>query len=284
VKKTYDIDTLLDEVITLPSLPGTVAHIMRLVNDPQCALSSVAQAISSDPPLAMKTLRLVNAAYYGLRQQVGTIEHAVVLLGIKVIKNLAFTATVFDIMRGSVEGFFVHSAFVGAAMRVLVESGHPNPQVQSGEEAFVCGLLHDIGKVILDEFLPEQRAEAVELCRKARIPCCQAEREIIGVDHAEVGSRLAQKWKLPDGIADGIACHHDLQRSQIVVYQQVGAMIGIADFLCISAGFASSDDSIATVQDEAWTMASVASPEIPLILDKFIAAIPTVRELTALAT
>jgi len=283
VNKTYDIDTLLDEVVTLPSLPGTVAHIMRLVNDPQCALSAVAQAISSDPPLAMKTLRLVNAAYYGLRQQVGTIEHAVVLLGIKVIKNLAFTATVFDIMKGSVEGFFIHSAFSGAAMRVLVESGHPNPQVQSGEEAFVCGLLHDIGKVILDEFLPEECVKVARLCQKEHMPAHVAEKEIIGVDHAEVGARLAQKWKLPDGISDGIACHHDLRRSNVRMYQQVGAMIGIADYLCITAGLAVDENAVAVVDDEVWQLTNITSHEIPGLFDKFLASMPTVRELMTLA-
>ncbi len=284
MKKPYDIDALLDEVITLPSLPSSVAHIMRLVSDPQCALSAVAQAISSDPPLAMKTLRLVNAACYGLRQQVGTIEHAVVLLGIKVIKNLAFTATVFDIMKGSVESFFLHSIFCGAAMRALVESGHPNSQVQSGEEAFVCGLLHDIGKVFLDEFLAEECAEAAQLSRIEQIPCYKAEKQIIGVDHAEVGARLARKWKLPDGIADGIACHHDLPRCKIPVHQQVGAMISIADFMCIRAGLAASENTVVVVSDDAWRMANVTSPEIPLILDKFFVALPTVRELMTLAT
>lgn len=279
MKKAYDIDTLLDEVVTLPSLPSTVAHIMRLVNDPQCALSAVAQAISSDPPLAMKTLRLVNAAYYGLRQQVGTIEHAVVLLGIKVIKNLAFTATVFDIMKGSVETFFLHSMFCGAAMRVIVESGHPNTQVQTGEEAFVCGLLHDIGKVILDEFLPAECAEAAELSRVRKIPTCKAEKEVIGVDHAEVGAKLAQKWKLPDGIADGIACHHELRRVKIGVHQQVGAMISLADFMCVSSGLAANDNSVVVVSDDAWKLVNVTTPEIPVMLDKFFLALPTVREL-----
>ncbi|MCX5757986.1 MAG: HDOD domain-containing protein [Candidatus Hydrogenedentes bacterium] len=284
MKKPFDINTLLDDVITLPSLPGTVAHIMRLVSDPQCALSAVAQAISSDPPLAMKTLRLVNAAYYGLRQQVGTIEHAVVLLGIKVIKNLAFTATVFDIMKGSVETLFLHSVFCGAAMRAVIESGHPNAQVHTGEEAFVCGLLHDIGKVILDEFLPEECAKAAQLSRTEQIPSYSAEKQIIGVDHAEVGARLAQKWKLPDGISDGIACHHDLRRCKIPVHQQVGAMISIADFMCIRAGLGASENTVVAVSDDVWRIANVTSPEIPLILDKFFVALPTVRELMSLRT
>ena len=139
MKKPCDIDTLLDEVVTLPSLPSSVAHIMRLVSDPQCPLSAVAQAISSDPPLAMKTLRLVNAAYYGLRQQVGTIEHAVVLLGIKVIKNLAFTATVFDIMKPLSSGMAMivtPRSRSGREMKTpgpwaRCSEGDPNPRGQS---------------------------------------------------------------------------------------------------------------------------------------------------------
>ena len=283
MKKPYDIETLLDEVVTLPSLPSAVAHIMKLVSDPQCPLSAVAAAISADPPLAMKTLRLVNAAYYGLRQQVSTIEHAVVLLGIKVIKNLAFTATVFDIMKGSVESFFRHSVATGAAMRVLAESGGVEVAVESGEEAFVCGLLHDIGKVILDEFLPRECAAVDEAARHRRIPFYMAERDIIGVDHAAVGGRLAEKWKLPRELVFGIAGHHNLRYCKEPGEKRVAAFVSIADYMCAASSIGAFENAVVNLDQDTWTASGLSSRNIPALMDNFYKALPSVDELLRVA-
>jgi putative nucleotidyltransferase with HDIG domain len=283
VTRLYDIDTLLDEVVTLPSLPSTVAHIMRLVSDPQCSLNAVAQAVSADPPLAIKTLRLVNAAYYGLRQKVSTIEHAVILLGIKVIKNLAFTASVFDIMKGSVDGFFRHSIATGLAMRVLVEVRQVNCIVQAPEEAFVCGLLHDIGKVILREFLPRESAQVAQICLESGALWQDVEREIIGVDHAQIGARLAQKWKLPDVLSQAVGGHHDLKYCKDVSAKQIASFVAIADFICCSCGISEHENPSIHVPENAWEIAGIPSEVVPIVMNKFIVSLPSMEELMHLA-
>jgi putative nucleotidyltransferase with HDIG domain len=282
VSRLYDIDTLLDEVITLPSLPNTVAHIMRLVSDPQCSLSAVARVISGDPPLAIKTLRLVNAAYYGLRQKVSTIEHAVVLLGIKVIKNLAFTATVFDIMKGSVDAFFRHSIAAGLAMRALSEAGCGKTAIQSPEEAFVCGLLHDIGKAFLNEFLPKESAKVAQVCAKANMPWYLAEREIMGVDHAQIGARLAQKWKLPDILMHAVAGHHDLKQCKDPDAKQAAALVATADFICCSCGIIAYAGGAMPVPEEVWTASQLSSEVVPAVVGGFVQALPSMSELMSM--
>lgn len=281
--KKYDIDALLDEVVTLPSLPSTVAHIMRLVSDPQCPLSAVAQAISADPPLAIKTLRFVNTAYYGLRQKVSTIEHAVVLLGIKVIKNLAFTATVFDVMKGSVNAFFRHSVSCGMAMRVLVEAGGVGALAQSPEEAFVCGLLHDIGKVFLGEFLPEECAQVAQLSRERGLPWYKAEQSVIGMDHAVLGARLAQKWKLPDLLVNGIAGHHELCQCQEAGQHTVASLVSVADFLVCACAISEQERPLVIVTDDMWAASGLKSEDIPPILENFLTVLPSVDELMRIA-
>jgi len=283
VSRPYDIDTLLDEVITLPSLPRTVAHIMRLVSDPQCSLSAVAHAISGDPPLTIKTLRLINAAYYGLRQKVSTIEHAVVLLGIKVIKNLAFTATVFDIMKGSADALFRHSIAVGLAMRTLAEADIRKVTAQSSEEAFVCGLLHDIGKVLINEFLPKESARVAQLCAKTHMPCYRAEREIIGIDHAQIGARLTEKWKLPDLLTGAVAGHHDLGQCKDSSMKQAAAFVAIGDFICSACAILPDPNARACVAEEVWEESQLSSEVVPAVMDGFFKALPSVDELTHLA-
>lgn len=256
---------------------------MRLVSDPQCSLSAVAQAISADPPLAFKTLRLVNAAYYGLRQKVSTIEHAVILLGIKVVKNLAFTASVFDVMKGSAESFFRHSISTGLVMRALADVQRGKPGVQAPEEAFVCGLLHDIGKVIMREFLPKEYAEVVRMCTDKRVLWHEAEREIIGVDHAQLGARLAEKWKLPDVLAQAVAGHHDLRRCSDDNGKHVAALVAVSDFISCSCAIAELEDPVIFVPDEVWEMSAISSTSTPAIMNAFIAALPSVDELMRVA-
>ncbi len=281
--RKYDIDALLDEVVSLPSLPSTVAHIMRLVSDPQCPLSDVAQAISADPPLAIKTLRLVNTAYYGLRQKVSTIEHAVVLLGIKVVKNLAFTATVFDIMKGSVEAFFRHSVSSGMAMRVLVQAGGAGALAQSPEEAFVCGLLHDIGKVFLGEFMPKECEEVGAMCRAQRLPWYQAEQKVIGVDHAAIGARLALKWKLPDVLVNGVAGHHELRYCRDANQKSVAALLCVADFLVTTCAITNQERPVIVISDDIWTASGLRHESVPSIMERFVADLPAVDELMRVA-
>jgi len=280
VNKPYDIDYLVDEVVSLPSLPSTIAQIMRLVEDPNCPLMDVARAISADPPLALKTLRLVNTAYYGLRQKVNTIEHAVVLLGVKVVKNLAFTATVFDIMKGGMESFFHHSVTCGVALQAMARAFEGKMPVESPEEAFVFGLLHDIGKVLFGEFLPKECHMVAEACKTRRIPWYLAEREIIGVDHAALGARLAQKWKLPENFTAAIQSHHDPAGCTDKSHQKLASMIAMADYAVCRCGVSVHENPVLELDPRVWEMTGISSLDILKAMDEFFISLPEAAELT----
>jgi putative nucleotidyltransferase with HDIG domain len=279
-----DIDSLLEEVVTLPSLPDTVASIMRMVGDPKCSLAAVAKAISADPPLAMKTLRLVNTAYYGLRQKVTTIEHAVVLLGTKVIKNLAFTATVFDVMKGGVDEFFRHSVSCGMATRALIEACTSDSSAESSDEAFVFGLLHDIGKVIFEQFMPAEYAKVALLARERQIPWYKAELEVIGVDHAFLGARLAEKWKLPDHLIGGIAGHHVLEQCVQPELRQYAALVSIADFICAQCQIPAATAGRTVLGEDMWAQSGLTSAKIPAVMESFFEKLASADELMKLAS
>jgi HD-like signal output (HDOD) protein len=278
--KTYDIDRIIDEVVTLPSLPGTVAHIMRLVDDPNSPLSLVAKAISADPPLAIKTLRLVNTAYYGLRQKVTTIEHAVVLLGTKVIKNLAFTATVLDIMKDEMDSFFHHSVACGVAMRTIAMTGPGGLPIESTEEAFVYGLLHDIGKVLFKKYLPQEAEEVRQLVIAEGIATYEAEKRIIGVDHAEMGASIGLKWKLPEILVSSIRGHHDISRCPSPEEARLAASIAIADLICTRCGI-DSDGGPVCVSQDAWEASGISGTHMPRVMNAFFGELPTIDELVS---
>lgn len=278
-----DIEFLLEEVVTLPSLPGTVASIMRMVADPKCSLAAVAKAISADPPLAMKTLRLVNTAYYGLRQKVMTIEHAVVLLGTKVIKNLAFTATVFDIMKGGVGEFFHHSVTCGMATRALMEVCTKESSAESSDEAFVFGLLHDIGKVMFQQFMPEEYVKVAEMVRERKIPWYKAEQEVIGIDHARLGARLAEKWKLPDHLIGGIAGHHVLTHCVKPELRQYAAIVAVADHICSLCSIPATAVGPVALDERVWNASGLVSTQIPAVMDSFFEKLSSAEELMQLS-
>ncbi len=282
MNKPRDIDYLLDEVVTLPSLPRTVTYISQLISDSDCSLVTVAKAISADPSIALKTLRLVNSAFYGLRQEVSTVEHAVVLLGMKVIKNLVFTATVFDTFKSSVDTLLRHSVSCGVAMRVLIEN-KKDVSAESAEEAFIYGLLHDIGMIIFEQFLPREYALVDAACIARKIPRYQAEREIIGADHAMIGMRLAQKWRLPKNIVSVIAGHHDLEQCTEPVMKPISATLSVADYICTSCALPSHRDSVVRVSEDAWEASGLSGKDMPKILNAFFDAFPSIEELVKLA-
>lgn len=280
--KTYDIDALLEEVVTLPSMPNSLAHITELISNPACSLAEVAKAISGDPAIAIKTLRLVNSAYYGLGQEVTTVEHAVVLLGLKVIKNLALTATVFDQIRGAADLFLRHCVGCGVAMRALVEAGPLSKFVASADEAFVYGLLHDIGKVILLEYLPDEYVKIPVLVRERNIPWHQAERELIGTDHAELGGRLAMKWKLSKFVVNAIAGHHDLNFCEPEL-RPVASTLCLADYLCAMSGMPSHENPPFAIPETVWTATGFDQAALVRMVNRFFEAIPDINELVKVA-
>lgn len=280
----YDIDYFLDEVVTLPSLPETVVRVAQMVENPECRLKDVAGAISADPALAIKTLRLVNSAYYGLGQQVTTLEHAVVLLGIKVIKNLALTATVFETFKSGTSVFLRHSVACGTAMRAITENTlTPASKHITADEAFVYGLLHDIGKVIVEEFLPQEAAKIPALMQARRITWYQAEQALLGVDHAQVGARLAAKWKLAPLLIHAIEGHHDLVRCPDDASRVLAATVAVADYLCGACGLHSCLEARYQYTDDIWEVAGIRSVMVPPLVQGFLDHYPLVDELVGLA-
>jgi putative nucleotidyltransferase with HDIG domain len=278
----YDIETLLDEVVTLPSLPDSVAKLTEMLNDPTCDMKSVAHVISSDPAIALKTLRLVNSAYYGLGQEVTSVEHATVLLGAKVLKNLAMTATAFDCMKSSATHFLQHSVACGIAMKSIVLSGCVKGFVGSEDEAFTYGLIHDIGKVILEEYLPDECVEIEALVRDEKIAWYEAERRVIGVDHAELGAMLAQKWKLTPAVINAIRGHHDLSACD-PQHQVLAACLSIANQMCNLSGFYSHPDNRTEVVAETYEVANIDCEKLGKVTAQYFGMRASIDELLNLA-
>jgi putative nucleotidyltransferase with HDIG domain len=205
------IENLIENMDELPTLPSIFFTINKMLSDPRTSAFDVGNAISGDQVIASKVLKLANSAFYGFINKVNTISHAIAVLGFSSTKNLVLTTSVLstlklnDTIKGfNLTDFWKHSAAVGAIAKVAANETCPQKQ----EEAFVAGLLHDIGKLILAICAPEVFAEILNLALSKNCLFLEAEREILGVSHQEIAVKINEKWKLPEEIVAVIANHH----------------------------------------------------------------------------
>lgn len=238
MEKVSNIETLLDEVVTLPSLPSTVMQITNLVNNPDSSMGDIAKAILGDPSISLKSLRLMNSAYYALPNKITSVEHAISLMGMKVIKNVVFAASVFDTLQCGEESLLKHNVACGMSMQHLVDSGLVDlSKFEHKDEAFTYGLLHDVGKIIFAQHVSEQMAKVGEMCAQSSVTWSHAEKEIIGVTHAEMGAKLAEKWQLSPTLIATIVGHHDLSQCTSPEHVMSAAIMGVADYITYQAGY-----------------------------------------------
>ena len=243
------LDDLVRQVRDLPSLPTSVTRVMQLTNDPKAGLSDVAQALASDQGLAARVLKLANSAYYGSSRRIGTVSEAVVILGMRTTRNLTLATSCQDMLEREVQGYFLprgalwrHSLACAAAAQNLAKRAN----FRGTEEAFVAGLLHDIGKVVMSAYLKAEFAQVLTRVAKGKLTFSDAEREALGFDHAEVGARLLERWNLPAALVTAVRHHHVPSQ---VPENLLAALVHVADTICLTLGIGLGVDGMAYALD-----------------------------------
>ncbi|HTX72093.1 MAG TPA: HDOD domain-containing protein [Rectinemataceae bacterium] len=199
----------------MPSLPTTVAKVLEVCNNPKTSPIDLDRVIQLDPVLMGRVLKLINSAYYGLGTQVTSLVRAIIMLGVNTVKNLALSTAILDRVSSkkdfralNMEGFWRHSLCVGVTAKLLAR--RRGIDAKSVEEYFAAGLLHDIGKIPLNNALADDYIRTMSLADREGLSLFAAERRILNVDHCESGKIVAESWRLTGAIADTIAWHHDL--------------------------------------------------------------------------
>src|SRR5437868_11848424 len=180
------LQDIIKKVTTIATLPEVTAKIIQTVEDPKSTAASLHQIVAHDPALVTRILKVVNSAFYGLPGQIGSVERAIVLLGLNAVKNIAVAASLGQLFRGAklCEGFtardlWTHCIAVGVAARDLAKQ----MKLPLADEAFLAGLIHDIGIVMSLQTVPDQLRAVCEAARTSGRDFCQVEREVIGADH-----------------------------------------------------------------------------------------------------
>lgn len=236
------VDDLIERAREIYTLPRVVVEISRLIRNPDTSAQNIADLVSGDPPLASKVLRAVNSAYYGFPRKVSNLNTAIVILGFKGIRNLVLTiGAIKGLSRpGRVpfdyRGFWIHCLAVAG----VTESICQNHLRAFREEAFAVGLLHDMGKLLIVQEIPDL---ATQVLRRAEETggILGAEMDVLGFNHAEVGGKLARRWSFPEGVVRTLGLHHTPGDGGTP--DPMSAVVHIADIAVRAAGVGWAGDS-----------------------------------------
>ena len=243
-----DIRRRMGTLRNVPTLPDVFGKIIPLMESPSAGAQDISNIISSDQALSAKILRVVNSAFYGFPGRISNISHALIILGFDVVKGLILSTAVFDMMKtGGLHGLWKHSLGCAAAARVIArKTNSPNP-----DEISTSALLHDIGKVVIRIELPDESALIDQLVAEKEISTYDAEQEILGFNHADVGGWLCHEWHLPARLAEPITHHHNPHLSKSALVPT--ATVNFADSLTRGIGFGSGgDDLVPQIDSQAW--------------------------------
>ena len=246
----------VEQLSNLPTLPNLLDKFTRMLKDPNTSMAAFGKELSKDQTLTSKILKLVNSAFYGFPGRISTVTHALVLLGYDSLKGLIISSNIFENLSPGAYPLWRHSIAVSLASRAIARE----LSLPDIEEFAVAGLLHDIGKVILHIEAPEEYMAVTKHAHKANLPIYQAESEILGFDHANIGLWVCEEWKLPKKLTIPIGYHHMSGKSK--EYQIRIAVVTTADILVRGMGGGAEDDIPLEAPD------SIIEEQVPLTLEQ----------------
>ncbi len=263
VMSSFDVkEKIAKRLKDLPTLPHVAQRVIEIAYDPKSSAANMSEVISQDQSLTAKVLRVVNSAYYGFPRKIELVKQAVVILGFKAVSDLVISVSVFDAFKRKTNlnfdmlGFWRHSIAVAVTSKILAKYSGFMPV----EDVFVPGLLHDIGKVVMVSFLPEEYGKVMDTVSSTGRWIRDVEEEILGIDHAAVGRFVADKWNFPPKIVSTIFYHHKPLVAKD--YKDIVGIVHAADVLVrvrkIGWG---GDETIPTLNREVWAMLKL-SPDI----------------------
>ena len=245
-------DEILSQIASVPSLPAVVCQLQQYLDDPEVNFDKLARVIECDPGLTANVLQLANSAYFGWQGDIGSVRDAISRLGTKRIFQMVLCMSVAPMVRKPIKGYDLDSGQLwqhSIAVAICAEkiAAKRRPEVQP--LAFTTGLLHDVGKVLLGTFIEVDDQPIKEMVEMDGLTFNEAERMVLGVDHAEVGAHLLEKWNLPANVAEVTRWHHEPARLDDTV-RDLGDLIHVSDVICLNCGFGLGSDGLQYRLDE----------------------------------
>jgi putative nucleotidyltransferase with HDIG domain len=246
-------DEILSLVTTVPSLPAVVCRLQEFLNDPEVNFDELSRVIECDPGLTANVLQLANSAYFGWQGGIASVRDAISRLGTRRIFQMVLCMSVAPLVRKPVRGYdldadqlWEHSVAVAICTEKVAAGRRPTCQ----PHAFTAGLLHDLGKVLLGTFVEVDDEPIKELIALDRLAFNEAERMVLGIDHAEVGAYLLERWNLPAEMVAVARWHHEPSRAGDDL-QSLVDLVHVANAICLNHGWGPGDDGLPCRFEEA---------------------------------
>lgn len=230
---------VIESIDNLPSFPAIVSRLIKVVNSPESSADDAAELIERDPGLTSKMIRLANSAFYGIPRSISSVSSAVVILGFNTIRSLVLSASVMNLFSDSQkqaidkDRFWKHSIVSAMAAKIIVRH-FINVRMMDPESAFCSGILHDIGKLIFNEFMTDEYVEVRDFAVKNNVSMLQAETKILGINHADICKVVSDKWSLPLDLEYSLVYHHNPVAADKL--HELIATIHFADILAHETG------------------------------------------------
>jgi putative nucleotidyltransferase with HDIG domain len=237
----------IDSIEGLPTLPSVYAQVEQLCEDPDVDADDLAKVIETDPSITMKLLKLSNSAFFGFNREIKSVKDAVSLLGNQTVKNAVLSISVFEATKGmetsgglDLKEFWRHSAACGSVVKFIAKKMRIDR-----EESFTAGILHDIGKVILDGLYSQFYEGVFKTVAEKRISIVEAEETALGLTHTKLGQELAESWGIPSRLIEAISQHHRPHRSERD--PELASMVHVADAVSRNLAIGSGGDPFVPV-------------------------------------
>ena len=275
--KLYEV---VDKIEKLPEMFSIAIRVAKAIQDPDVNAEQLAKIISPDQSLTTQLLKLCNSAEYGYSKKTATIKEAIPRLGFKTIKNLVFIAISqgvltkplkgYDLEKGALWQNSISCAVYARHLSKVV--GYPDPDI-----AFTAGLLRDIGKLIIHEYIGESYDQIVELVNSENITFAQAEEQILGFNHTEIGARVAEKWNFPSLLTEAIRYHHSPNTAKDFNDIKLLSIVHIADAITMMLGSGMGNDGM-MYKIEMSALEALQIPATPASIEKIISDMVELNE------
>jgi len=276
---TPSVKQLTDGMPSLGSYAGVIAQIEVVLNDAHSNLANLADVIEKDPDLAARLLRLGNSAFFGFSHRLETVSEATSLIGIQQVLDLLTASSVIEAFEGiatdqvNMESFWKHSLACGIGARCLAIAR----QLPAAEKFFVAGLLHDLGRLVLLSKVPKIASEIFALYRSRRMLLRDAEREVLGFDHAQIGEELPRGWLYPANLVHAVAYHHNPMLAWFL--QLESSVVHVADYLVHAMQMGNSGERfVPPLSASAWERVGLTTDVLESVMDSIDQQIAAVQE------
>ena len=257
----------------LPTIPAVALKVMQLIESENTSAEQLAKVVASDPAVAARVLKISNSSFYGCQRQIQTLPHAIMILGMSTLKSLVVAASLKQVYHpyGLTEKMLWEHSF-GAALAARIIAREVR-QV-SFEEAFLGGLFHDIGKIIMNAVSNQQFQEVMECCYNSRVPFEEAEQQLFSYTHSEVGGLVIKKWNFPELLYRAVLDHHTGPAADNDDPYQAAFtnIVSLADLFChrFGIGIRESAEELDLLQSFPVQQLGLDEPSVERLLQEFI--------------